>query len=93
MPDKDRRIYERYMESVRHMRSLFDTSHDDGYNEGRALGRAEGLEEGIAKGMEEGMAKGRAEERLKLAKSMLAQGIPAETVAEITALAVDDILS
>ncbi len=101
LPDKDRRIYERYMESVRHMRSLFDTSHDDGYNEGRALGRAEGLEEGIAKGMEEGMAKGmeegiakgRAEERLKLAKSMLAQGIPAEMVAKVTALAVDDILS
>ncbi len=117
LPDKDRRVYERYMESVRHMRSLFDTSHDDGYSEGRALGHAEGhaeglaegleegmargmeegiakgMEEGIAKGMEEGMAKGRAEERLKLAKSMLAQGIPAETVAEITSLAVDDILS
>ncbi len=54
---------------------------------------ARGMEEGMAKGMEEGIAKGRAEERLKLAKSMLAQGIPAEMVAKVTALAVDDILS
>ena len=43
LPDNQRHAYNRYMESVRHMRSLFDTSHDDGYQEGRAEGRAEGL--------------------------------------------------
>ena len=53
LPDKERKTYECYMESVRHMRSLFDTSHDDGYCEGRA----DGLAEGRAEGIEEGMAK------------------------------------
>ncbi len=85
LPDKDRLTYERYMESVRHMRSLFDTSHDDGYSEGRA--------DGLAEGLEEGEAKGRAEERKKLAKSMLAQGISPEMVAKIAELDIEEVRS
>lgn len=41
LPDKEKRAYYRYMESVRHMRSLFDTSRDDGYQEGKAEGISE----------------------------------------------------
>ena len=63
LPDKERRAYERYMESVRHMRSLFDTSHDDGYTEGHAEGRAAGLVEGRAEGRTEGIKEGRVEGR------------------------------
>ncbi len=85
LPDKDRLTYERYMESVRHMRSLFNTSHDDGYSEGRA--------DGLAEGLEEGEAKGRAEERKKLAKSMLAQGISPEMVAKIAELDIEEVRS
>ncbi len=85
LPDKDRLTYERYMESVRHMRSLFNTSHDDGYSEGRA--------DGLAEGLEEGEAKGRAEERKKLAKSMLTQGISPEMVAKIAELDIEEVRS
>ncbi len=82
LPDKDRRIYERYMESVRHMRSLFDTSHDDGYSEGRALGHAEGMEEGMAKGIEEG----RTERSKEIAKQLKAMGLSDEQIAQATGL-------
>ena len=41
----EKQAYYRHMESVRHMRSLFDTSRDEGYQEGR--------EEGLEKGREE----------------------------------------
>ena len=61
LPDKDRRAYDRYMESVRHMRSLFDTSRDDGYCEGRIEGWTEGWEKGHTEGRAEGWKKGRAE--------------------------------
>ena len=54
----DKQAYYRHMESVRHMKSLFETSRDEGYQEGMNLGMAKGIEQGMAKGMEQGMAKG-----------------------------------
>ena len=73
LPESERRAYYRHMESVEHMKSLFDTSRDEGYqeghtegyqeghSEGKAEGRAEGRAKGRAEGLEEGKAKGRAE--------------------------------
>ena len=103
LPDKDKRAYLRYMESVRHMRSLFDTSRDDGYQEGRAEGRiegrAEGREEGMAEGMAKGLEKGRAEgveegynkRSCEIAAQMKKIGMPKEQIAEVTGLSVEDI--
>ena len=38
LPTKERHAYDRYMESVRHMRCLFDTSREDGFLEEKKLG-------------------------------------------------------
>ncbi len=61
LSESERRAYYRHMESVEHMKSLFDTSRDEGYQEGRSEGRLEGHEEGRAEGRAEGLAEGRAE--------------------------------
>lgn len=82
LPEKERRAYDRYMESVRHMRSLFDTSRDDGYVEGHVNGRIEGLKEGRAQGREEG----RVEERLSIARNLKSLGLGAEQIIEATGL-------
>ena len=83
LPDKDKRAYLRYMESVRHMRSLFDTSRDDGYLEGRAKGMAEGRAEGRAEGI--------LENQLKTARAMKAGGLTEEQIAKFTGLSIDEI--
>ena len=82
LPDRDRRVYDRYMESVRHMRSLFDTSHDDGYCEGRADGRMEGIIEGRA----EGRAEGRTERSMEIARQLKAMGMSDSQIAQATGL-------
>ena len=87
LPDKERKAYERYMESVRHMRSLFDTSHDDGYTEGHAEGRAAGILEGRAAGLVEG----RAERSLEIAKQLKAMGMSREQIMQATGLQESDI--
>ena len=46
LSDKDKQAYYRHMESVRHMKSLFDTSRDEGYEEGMDMGLAKGLAKG-----------------------------------------------
>ncbi len=61
LSDNDKQAYYRHMESVRHMKSLFDTSRDEGYEEGLDMGLAKGLAEGLAKGRSEGLAQGRSE--------------------------------
>lgn len=52
---------------------------------------AEGVVEGLAKGMAKGRIEGRAEGRAEVAKKMLAKGIPAETLTELTGLTKDEI--
>ena len=99
LPDKERRAYERYMESVRHMRSLFDTSHDDGYTEGHAEGRAAGLVEGraegraagLVEGRAAGLVEGRAERSLEIARQLKAMGMSKEQIMQATGLQESDI--
>lgn len=107
LSDKDKQAYYRHMESVRHMKSLFDTSRDEGYEEGMDLGLAkgiakglaEGLAEGLAKGHAEGLAKGRSEglaegrsERSKeIARQMKAMGLTVEQITQATGLTLDEI--
>lgn len=94
LSEDDRQAYFRHMESVRHMKSLFDTSRDEGYEEGRAEGREEGRAEGRAEGREEGRAEGRAEGReegkllqqIEVARTMLADGMQLSLVMKYTGL-------
>lgn len=95
LPDEAKRAYYRYMESVRHMRSLFDSSRDDGYTEGHAEGHAEGFAEGMEEGKAEGRAEGRAEgiaaTKLATAKRLLSMGLSAEQAAQGAELSVEEV--
>lgn len=83
----DKQAYYRHMESVRHMKSLFDTSRDEGYQEGRD----KGIEEGMEKGMEKGREAGREERSLEIAKQMKAIGLTNEQISLATGLSMDRI--
>ena len=75
------------MESVRHMKSLFDTSRDEGYEEGMDIGLAKGMDMGLAKGL----AKGRSERAKEIAKQLKAMGLTTEQIAQATGLTLDEI--
>lgn len=79
LSDKDKQAYYRHMESVRHMKSLFDTSRD------------EGNEEGMDKGLAKGLAKGRSERAKEIAKQLKAMGLTTEQIAQATGLTLDEI--
>ncbi len=83
LSDKDKQAYYRHMESVRHMKSLFDTSRDEGYEEG--------MDMGLAKGMDMGLAKGRSERAKEIAKQLKAMGLTTEQIAQATGLTLDEI--
>ena len=95
LSDKDRQAYYRHMESVRHMKSLFDTSRDEGYEEGMDKGLAKGMDKGLAKGMDmglaKGLAKGRSERAKEIAKQLKAMGLTTEQIAQATGLTLDEI--
>ena len=57
-------------------------STDTAKREGKEKGLAEGLEKGLAEGLEKGMNK----RSLEIARKMLANGMDAATVMEITGL-------
>lgn len=79
LSDKDKQAYYRHMESVRHMKSLFDTSRDEGYEEGMDMGLAKGL------------AKGRSERAKEIAKQLKVMGLTTEQIAQATGLTLDEI--
>ena len=59
LSDNDRRAYFRHMESIRHMKSLFETSRDEGFEDGYEEGREEGFEKGIEEGKKAGIEEGK----------------------------------
>lgn len=81
MTPGEKKDYRDHIDFVRSQQWNLDSSRKEGREEGREEGRAEG----IAIGME----KGREEEKLELARKMLAKGISAELVREITGLSED----
>ena len=61
-------------------------SIDTAKREGKEEGLAEGMEKGLVKGLAEGMEKGMNKRNLEIARKMLANGMDAATVMEITEL-------
>ena len=61
-------------------------SIDTAKREGKEEGLAEGVEKGLVKGLAEGMEKGMNKRSLEIARKMLANGMDAATVMEITGL-------
>ena len=79
LSQKDKQAYYRHLEAVRHMKSLFDTSRDEGY------------QEGIIKGEAKGRAEGRVEEKKEIALNLLAYNTPIDIIAKSTGLSIEEI--
>ena len=94
------REYEASKMAYRDIKNSIDTAKREGKEEGLAEGMekglAEGMEKGLAEGMEkglaEGMEKGMNQRSLEIARKMLANGMDAATVMEITGLSEEEML-
>ena len=76
--DRDTKlIYEKDMITERDYQDIIDTAAEDGRAEGFAEGRSEG----------------KAEERILIAKAMIAKGMDVNTISEITGLSCEEIAS
>ena len=87
-----KQIEERYISfeaskmAYRDIKNSIDTAKREGKEEGLAEGMEKGLAEGVEKGLAEGMEKGMNKRSLEIARKMLANGMDAATVMEITGL-------
>ena len=95
-----KQVEERYISfeaskmAYRDIKNSINTAKREGKEEGLAEGREKGLAEGMKKGLAEGVEKGLAEgmekgmnkRSLEIARKMLANGMDAATVMEITGL-------
>ena len=75
---QEQREYEASKMAYRDIKNSIDTAK----REGKEEGLAEGMEKGLAEGMEKGMS----QRSLEIARTMLAKGMDAATVMEITGL-------
>ncbi len=50
-----------------------------------------GVAQGMAQGMKQGMAQGKEEERIDIAKTMLAKGMSVELISELTGMSADEV--
>ncbi|MDR2464217.1 MAG: hypothetical protein LBD36_01195, partial [Holosporales bacterium] len=66
-------------------------AREEGLEEGIAIGEAKGIAIGEARGIAIGEAKGKEEGIKETARSMLAAGIPPETVSHCTKLSIEEI--
>ena len=80
------------MEEIRehdgYVRGGLKEGHASGVQEGKKLG----IEEGHASGVKEGLARGIAENQRDIAANMLAKGMDAALISELTGLSEEDIL-
>jgi len=83
---QEQREYEASKMAYRDIKNSIDTAKREGKEEGIAEGMERGLAEGMEKGLAEGMEKGMNLRSLEIARKMLANGMDAATVMEITGL-------
>ena len=67
--------------------TIADRLHEAGFQKGWLEGKLEGKQEG----KQEGLIKGRRDEALRIARTMLADGIDISTVQKITRLSAEEI--
>ena len=84
---QEQREYEASKMAYRDIKNSIDTAKREGKEEGLAEGMERGLAEGMEKGLAEGMEKGMNQRSQEIARKMLANGMDAATVMEITGLA------
>ena len=95
---------EQYENSLKDMSDYYNiirTAEEDaeqrglakGLAQGREEGREEGLEQGLQQGLQQGREEGREEGKAKAIATMLASGIPVETIASAFGMTVEECLS
>ena len=89
---QEQREYEASKMAYRDIKNSIDTAKREGKEEGLAEGMERGLAEGMEKGLAEGMEKGMNQRSLEIARKMLANGMDAATVMEITGLSEEEML-
>ena len=89
--NEELKLYEDSMNAYRDIVNAIRTAEKTKYAEGEDDGMAKGLAEGLEKGRAEGLEKGRTEGITKVAINMLGKGMPAELVAEMTGLPIDEV--
>ena len=67
--------------------ALRDQGYRDGLSQGKAEGKAEGREEGRA----EGISQGKSERNTEIAKNMLKDNIPVESISKYTGLSIEEV--
>ncbi|EIS7449925.1 hypothetical protein I5467_19835 [Citrobacter sp. FDAARGOS_156] len=82
-----RGVAERSPQHKEHLMTIADRLHEAGFQKGWL----EGQQEGQQKGKQEGLIEGRRDEALRIARTMLTDGIDINTVQQITRLSADDI--
>ena len=87
------REYEASKKAYRDIKNSVDTAKREGIAEGMDKGMKQGMEksmkQGIEKGMKQGMEKGLEQRSLEIARKMLAKGMDAASVMEITGLSAE----
>ena len=83
MSKQERQAYDRHLENIMIQNDVIDTAREEGLNQG--------IEEGRAQGIEEGRAEGRAEERITIARKLLANGISIDIIKTTISLTDDEI--
>lgn len=83
---EEKEAYFRHLDDVNSMRNVLENAKEEAHYEGLK----EGLQKGLQKGMEKGMEKGRAEERVSIARQLLAKGMPKEMIISVTQISDSD---
>ena len=89
---QEQREYEASKMAYRDIKNSIDTAKREGKEEGLAEGMEKGLAEGMERGLAEGMEKGMNQRSQEIARKMLANGMDAATVMEITGLSEEEML-
>lgn len=82
-----RGVAERAPQHKEHLMTIADRLHEAGFQKGWLKGQQEGKQEG----KQEGLIEGQRTEALRIARTMLADGIDISTVQKITRLSAEDI--
>lgn len=88
--------YEASKKAYRDIKNSVDTAKREGIAEGMEKGMKQGMEkgmkQGMEKGMKQGMKQGLEQRSLEIARKMLAKGMDAASVMEITGLSAEQML-
>lgn len=93
MSKAEKIAYDRHLDNIMVENDIIATANYEGFEKGHKEGMEIGRAEGIAEGRAEGEAVGQRVATLKLAKKMIENRMPIETVVQITGLSKEDLLN